>query len=100
MPSYLIRKSPGMHQEHREVARLEVDDEGKVLYDLMVADHDVERVLSQAQIAGGLYCHIPFRGQQEGSVAAGQREVFVKTTDPDFLEALESNLPTGLVDRD
>ncbi|MDD3006045.1 MAG: hypothetical protein PHX30_00465 [Candidatus Pacebacteria bacterium] len=100
MQSYIIRKSPGLHQEHREVARLTVDDEGKVLYDLIILDNDVERVLSQAQIAGGLYCLVPFREEKNGAVILGQKEIFVKTTDADFMEAIEFNLKSGLVDRD
>ena len=100
MQSYIIRKSPGLYQEHREVARIEVDDEGKILYDIMIVDNDVERVLSEAQNTGGLYCRVPFSEEKDGVVITGQKEIFVKTTDANFMDAIESNLKGGLVDRD
>ena len=100
MQSYIIRKSPALHQEYREVARVNVDDEGKILYEMLVTDIEVERMLLEAQIAGGLYSRVSFVEEKDGAIITGQRETFVKTTDADFLEAIESNLKGGLVDRD
>jgi len=71
MQSYIIRKSPGLHQEHRDIARVTVDDEGKVSYELIIVDNDVERVLAEAQNAGGLYCRVPFRKEKDGAVITG-----------------------------
>ena len=100
MQSYIIRKSPGVHPEYREVARVNVDDEGKILYEMLVTDNEVERMLLEAQIAGGLYCYASFGEEKGGAVIIGRKEILVKTTDADFLEAIESNLKGGLVDRD
>ncbi|MDD3190775.1 MAG: hypothetical protein PHI66_03745 [Candidatus Pacebacteria bacterium] len=100
MQSYIIRKSLGLHKEYQEVARATVDDEGKVSYELIIVDNDVERVLAEAQNAGGLYCRVPFRKEKDRAVIIGQKEIFVKTTDADFMEAIELNLKGGLVDRD
>jgi hypothetical protein len=100
MQSYIIRKAPKLHQEYQEVARITVDDEGKLSYEMLVIDNEVERMLAEAQIASGLYCRAMFVEEKDGVAVTGQRETFVKTTDSDFLEAIEANLKTGLVDRD
>ena len=100
MQSYIIRKSPRPHQERQEVARINVDDEGKLSYEMLVIDNDIKRMLAEAQIASGLYCRAMFVEEKDGAAVTGQRETFVKTTDADFLEAIEANLKAGLVDRD
>lgn len=106
MQSYIIRKAPDLYHEHKEIAKMQIDDEGKLSYQMLAQDSDVEKVLLEAQQNGGLSLNIPFCQEREvgdGTIAVveGQKREFIKTTDFDNItDAIQYALKGGIVDRE
>jgi hypothetical protein len=98
---YIIKKSPGLGHEFKEVAKVRIDDLGKIVYEMLIVDNDVEQVILEAQKEGGLFCLIPFTEKDGNLVVKGQKRAFIPATDTKyFIDALQANLKNGLVDRE
>lgn len=98
---YVIKKSPGLGHVFKDVAKVQIDDRGKIIYEMLSADNDVEQVLLEAQKEGGLFCLIPFTEKDGNLVIKGQKRAFIPATDTKyFIDALQANLKNGLVDRE
>ncbi len=99
---YIIRKSLGLGGEHRPVARVEIDMQGKLQYMMLREDAKVESVLMQAQKDGGLSARVPFsfEDKNSGTLAEGLKRVFIKVTDEHFASAVEDNVGGGLMDKE
>lgn len=98
---YIIKKSLGLGQAFKEIAKVRIDDTGKITYEMLIVDNDVEQILLEAQKKGGLSCLIPFTENDGNLVIKGQKREFISSTDKKyFIDAIQANLKNGFVDRE
>ena len=100
-PRYTIKKFSRIGQKPIIVAEAWVDDRGMLLYKILIQDQDVEQVLLKAQQEGGLQMLIPFSSHENELAIHGLKKHFVPLTDKiHFVDAIQFNLKSGLVDID
>ncbi len=95
---YSIKKSHGIGHRYNEIAKVWINDDGQLCYEMIISDKDVEGVILKAQKDGGLFITIPYSKNEGNLHIEAQKKHFIPINDEQIFNAIEANLKNGLVE--